>query len=96
MRTTWTVALLGVPLFSAPALPQLASSFALTCTYEGGKARFIVGGDYTKGKAHITRLDGSLINAHVSFDMSQAPPPKLAILVWGKGTWLGDWRACMW
>ncbi len=77
----------ALPVYSANG----SSSFSLACSFRGGKASFVVSGDYTTQKAGIIGATGSVREAQVSFEMGVLPPPTLAILVRGKGN-LGDWR----
>jgi hypothetical protein len=91
-RTAWLVAatvLLAVGAFVDDANAQ-TSNFAMACTYRGGQASFVVSGDYVKGEAAISRADGTLAKAFVTFEFNTSSP-KLAVLLKGKGR-LGEGR----
>ena len=81
--------LLAVGAFVDDANAQ-TSNFAMACTYRGGQASFVVSGDYVKGEAVISRADGTLAKAFVTFEFNTSSP-KLAVLLKGKGR-LGEGR----
>lgn len=65
--------------------------FALACTFRGGQSSFVVSGDYAKGEAAMSRVDGTVAKAFVKFDFNTSPQPKLAVLLKGQGR-SGEWR----
>jgi hypothetical protein len=68
-----------------------AYNFALACTYTGGRASFVVSGDYVKGEATISRRDGTQTRAFVKWDFNTTPQARLAVLVRGQAQ-TGEWR----
>ena len=91
-RAVITLALLAALFpFGQPGARNIQLRVGLHLPWRKQNSASVVSGDYVKGEAVISRVDGTLAKAFVKWDFDTALKPKLAVLLKGQGR-VGEWR----